>query len=95
MQTAEATVLESPAMNPAYERGAALRRMILRELLRRELAGAPAPSAVALATLLKLPRSTVQYHVGTMVERRWVTTAGGRTGGVFLTNIGREVAPTE
>lgn len=88
-------VLESPAMNPAYERGAILRRMILRELLRRERAKLPAPSAVVLAGLLKVPRSTVQYHVGTMVGRKWVTTTAGRTGGVFLTNIGREVVPTE
>lgn len=88
-------MVESTIVNTAYERGVILRRMILRELIRRELAKAPALSAVALAALLEVPRSTVQYHVGTMVMRGWVTTAGGRTGGVFLTNVGREVLATE
>ena len=82
-------------VNPAYMRGVTLRRAILRELMRRELAGLPAPSAVALAALLAAPRSTVQYHVGTMADRGWVTTTAGRTGGIYLTNVGREVAPTE
>jgi DNA-binding IclR family transcriptional regulator len=88
-------MVESTIVNTAYERGVILRRMIRRELLRRELARLPAPSAVALAALLEVPRSTVQYHVGTMVRRGWVTTAGGRTGGVFLTDLGREVTPTD
>lgn len=88
-------MLESLVMNPAYERGVILRRMILRELLRCELAGRPAPSAVALAALLEVPRSTLQHHVGTMVRRRWVTTTPGRSGAVRLTSIGREVIATE
>lgn len=80
------------AMTKLYKPGAEACRAILRELRRRELAGEPAPSAVALARDLGMSRSSVQRFVGMMAGWGWMTTRQGRHGGVALTDEGRIAA---
>lgn len=80
------------AMTRPYRPGVEARRLILRELRRRELAGEPAPSAVALAAALGAPRSTTDMHVGTLRRLGWVTRTTGRTAAVTLTDAGRNAA---
>lgn len=91
MQATEA-MIESSAMAQPYRAGRDVRRAILNALKAAADAGQPAPSAVALAEQLDIPRSTIQRNVSTMVEWGWVTTRGGRSGGVLLTQEGSEAA---
>lgn len=85
-------MVESPSMVKPYRPGVEARRAILRELRRRELAGEPAPSALALAAALGMSKSAVNRYVLSMVEWGWMTTRAGRRGGVFLTDEGRIAA---
>lgn len=92
MQAAEAAVISSPAMAQPYRAGRDVRRAIMDALKAAAAAKLPAPSAVALAEDLQIPRSTIQRNVAQLVEWGWVTTRGGRTGGVILTQEGSEAA---
>lgn len=85
-------MLESQSMTKLYRPGVDARRAILLELRRRELAGKPAPSAVALAADFGVPRSTLQRHVATLARWGWVTTRAGRAGCILLTEEGRSAA---
>ncbi len=88
MQVADRPVVESPAMPKPYQPGLRARRLILAALLR---AGGRM-TAEALAADLDMPRPTVSMHVATMRRLGWVETRIGRTGGVILTESGRDAA---
>lgn len=85
-------VVESTTMKP-YKPGILAKQAILRELRRRELAGEPPPSVVALAVALGEPRSSTDHHVAAMAAMGWVTRTRGRTAAVSLTDFGRIAAP--
>ncbi len=79
-------------MTKPYRPGVESRRAILLELRRRELAGEPAPTALALASTLGMSRSSANRFILSMAEWGWMTTRAGRNGGVFLTDEGRIAA---
>jgi len=85
-------MIESPAMVKPYSAGVARRLAILQELVRRERAGLPAPSAQALAETLGWPRATVTWHVRNLRKLGWVESTVGRRARVTLTDSGRNAS---
>ena len=80
-----------PMVKP-YRPGVEARRAILKELRRRELAGEPAPSAVLVASVLGMPRTTVSRHVENLRRLGWASTTTGRSAVITLTDAGRNAA---
>lgn len=75
-------------MTRPYRPGVEARRLILRELRRRENAGAPA-TVRAIAEAVGMPRSTAAEHLATLRDAGLVVAIAGRNGGHKLTDAGK------
>lgn len=91
-QTAEATVVDLPAMARAYRSGRRARRIILEELRQRQ--GGEAPSLTELAAATELHVETVRYHLKVLADRGWLEMSPGEARSVKITPIGLEAIDT-
>lgn len=87
-------MVESTVMTRPYRPGVEARRLILRELRRRELVGEPAPSLRDLAAAIGMSTGGAHRHVRTMRDAGLLTTRRGQSGYIALTDAGQLAADT-
>lgn len=82
-------LLGMPPLEYEQQRGKTAREAILDAVERMEEAEIR-PTTRAIAAEVGLSKSTISEHVSVLIEQGWLRTVTGRSGGIYMTDAGRQ-----